>query len=195
MKSERQQIRQHIQRLRKALTQQQQNQLSRNMSQSLLRTPLFYTCNSIGAYFPHKGEIDPTQLVAKACSMGKSVYLPVIRPKPQISLWFARYRTNQALFRNSYGIPEPAPLPDHLISVWALDLVLVPLVAFDKNGNRLGMGGGYYDRTFAYLRRRSYWKSPKLIGLAYEFQKVNQLQTEKWDIPLHGIITDKQFYR
>jgi len=73
----------------------------------------------------------------------------------------------------------------------ALDIALVPLVAFDDYGRRLGMGGGYYDRTFAYLRHREHWRRPKLIGVAFEFQRVAELPAQPWDVPLDGIITEK----
>ena len=72
--------------------------------------------------------------------------------------------------------------------------MLVPLVAFDGAGNRLGMGGGFYDRTFAYLRTRAVWKRPQLIGVAYEFQRLEALPVQTWDIPLQGIATEKRLY-
>jgi 5-formyltetrahydrofolate cyclo-ligase len=71
--------------------------------------------------------------------------------------------------------------------------MLLPLVAFDKNGNRIGMGGGFYDHTLAYLNIRKVWRKPKLIGLAHELQKVKQLQSNPWDIPLDGVVTEKEF--
>jgi 5-formyltetrahydrofolate cyclo-ligase len=75
--------------------------------------------------------------------------------------------------------------------VWTLDLILTPLVAFDDQGNRLGMGGGFYDRTLAYLGRRKHWKKPRLIGTAHAFQQVARLPHESWDVPLHGVVTEK----
>ena len=77
---------------------------------------------------------------------------------------------------------------------WALDLVLLPLVAFDANGNRMGMGGGYYDRTFSFKSRGQSIPGPKLIGLAHELQRVDRLPVENWDIPLAGIISDQASY-
>ena len=70
-----------------------------------------------------------------------------------------------------------------------------PLVAFDVSGNRVGMGGGFYDRTLAYLQHRRYWRKPVLAGLAHEIQKVAQLDTQSWDIPLDYVITEKQIYK
>jgi 5-formyltetrahydrofolate cyclo-ligase len=68
--------------------------------------------------------------------------------------------------------------------------VLAPLVAFDRSGNRLGMGGGYYDRSFAYLRHRVHWRRPRLIGYAYGFQEVQALERAHWDVPLSGVVTE-----
>jgi 5-formyltetrahydrofolate cyclo-ligase len=75
-----------------------------------------------------------------------------------------------------------------------LDLVLTPLVAFDAQGHRLGMGGGFYDRSFAYLLRHSRWLRPRLIGLAYDFQRQTRLPHQPWDVPLHAIATDHRLY-
>lgn len=78
--------------------------------------------------------------------------------------------------------------------MWALDLVLLPLVGFDDAGGRLGMGGGFYDRSLAYLARRQNWRKPTLLGLAHECQKVDRLAQASWDVPLAGTVTDKQWY-
>jgi 5-formyltetrahydrofolate cyclo-ligase len=71
----------------------------------------------------------------------------------------------------------------------------MPLVAFDEQGNRLGMGGGFYDRTLAYLKYRQHRRKPVLAGLAHEIQKIGQLTTQSWDIPLDCIITENKLYR
>jgi len=73
-------------------------------------------------------------------------------------------------------------------------LIFLPLVAFDNAGNRLGMGGGYYDRTLAWKQRRRYWHGSRLIGVAYGFQQLERLPVESWDIGLDGILTDRQYH-
>ena len=78
---------------------------------------------------------------------------------------------------------------------WGLDLILLPLVGFDLKGNRLGMGGGYYDRTLSYLRHRRFWIKPRLVGVAHECQKVDSLIARPWDIPLDAVVTETAFYR
>jgi 5-formyltetrahydrofolate cyclo-ligase len=129
-----------------------------------------------------------------ALKAGKQVYLPVLRNRPSNSLWFTAYRPGDRLVNNCYGIPEPVMHSRRIVMPWSLDMVFVPLVAFDRSGNRLGMGGGYYDRTFAFRRMRSHWRGPKLIGLAHEFQRVEQLLNQVWDIPLDGVITEQRIY-
>jgi 5-formyltetrahydrofolate cyclo-ligase len=95
---------------------------------------------------------------------------------------------------NRFGIAEPDVNWRHAKPAWALDLILMPLVAFDIQGNRLGMGGGFYDRSLAYLNRRKVWRKPYLMGTAFELQKFTQLPHASWDIPMNGIMTEKQFY-
>ena len=91
--------------------------------------------------------------------------------------------------RGDFGIQEPAGGP--IRAARNLDIILTPLVAFDSAGNRIGMGGGYYDRTFAFLKRRTTWRKPKLIGIAFGLQEVDAVPVDTWDVPLDGILTEK----
>jgi len=132
-------------------------------------------------------------VVHRARAMGKRVYLPVLSPTFHNRLWFARYEPGERLVPNCFGIPEPVCRWQKARRVWTLDLALVPLVGFDRRGNRLGMGGGFYDRTLAYLARRVTWRKPQLVGVAYEFQECDGLAAEPWDVPLAAVVTDRQF--
>ena len=76
-----------------------------------------------------------------------------------------------------------------------MDIIFVPLVAFDRNGNRLGMGGGFYDRALAFTQNSTNLSRPLLLGLAHHFQEVERLTSKKWDIPLNGILTDQEFIK
>ncbi|HBP2722431.1 TPA: 5-formyltetrahydrofolate cyclo-ligase, partial [Pseudomonas aeruginosa] len=96
--------------------------------------------------------------------------------------------------RNRFRISEPLADAGRQRKAWALDLVLLPLVGFDEQGGRLGMGGGFYDRSLAYLARRKNGHKPTLIGLAHECQKVDRLALASWDIPLAGTVTDAGWY-
>jgi len=99
------------------------------------------------------------------------------------------------LLPNRFGIPEPPLKHRHIRMPWGLELILLPLVAFDSDCNRLGMGGGFYDRTLAYLRHRCCWRRPRLIGVAHECQRVEGLPVNEWDVALDAVITERRVYR
>ncbi|MDE2089824.1 MAG: 5-formyltetrahydrofolate cyclo-ligase [Gammaproteobacteria bacterium] len=178
---------------RRRLTPTQRAACAEQLARRLASTPLFKRSRRIACYLPIDGELDPAPLIYRALAMKKSVYLPVLVPLGT-RLGFIRYRPGDRLALNRYGIPEPTSGFHARINPAALDLVLVPLVAFDSRGNRLGMGAGYYDRSFAYLKSRRHWNKPRLLGLAYEFQKVPRLPDKPWDVPLSGIATEKRVY-
>ena len=137
----------------------------------------------------------PTPLMSLAWGMGKRVYLPVLSHLRQDHLLFAPYAPGDALRDNRFGIPEPVVPLRETLDLKSLDLVLMPLVAFDGQGNRLGMGGGFYDRSFAFLRRRRHWLKPRLVGLAFDFQRAASLPHADWDVPMQGVITESGFLR
>jgi 5-formyltetrahydrofolate cyclo-ligase len=109
-------------------------------------------------------------------------------------LWFVRWDKTTRFRLNRFRIPEP--YPDYRRSRPArwLDLVVMPLVAFDAQGTRMGMGGGFYDRTFACKRTHAQPQRPLLCGFAYDFQKVAYLQRQRWDIPLNQVVSDAGFF-
>ena len=119
----------------------------------------------------------------------------MLNPFAGPSLWFCEWREGDPLVPNRFAIPEPVPRrrPPH--HARQLDLLLVPLVAFDARGNRLGMGGGYYDRTLAYLGHRTHWRRPRVVGLAHALQRVDALPKNAWDIPVDGVITEREMHR
>ncbi len=160
----------------------------------LMRTPMFRRSRHIALYISNDGEVDLQALAERACQMGKCCYLPVLSPLFHNRLWFAPYRPDTRMVPNRFGIPEPKVAYSAIRRAWTLDLVLAPLVAFDAGGNRLGMGGGFYDRTFAYLNRRQRWRKPHILGTAFEFQRVGMLPCESWDVPMNGIVTETRFY-
>ncbi len=180
---------------RRALSEREQRQRSDALCRNLARQTLFRTCSRIAAYLPQDGEVETRALIELCWSRGKQVYLPVLIPFLDNRLWFARYRPDTRLVRNRFGIAEPEVVHRERIAVQALDLVLAPLVGFDRHGNRLGMGGGFYDRSFAFLLTRQHWCKPQLLGLAYEFQRLASLPRQPWDVPLTAVATDSGFYR
>lgn len=185
-------LRRELRQQRRALTAQQQQAAARALDRVVGRHPLFLRSQHIAIYLPNDGEMDLTPLLHRALAMGKKCYLPVLSPLYHNRLWFAPYHTASKLTLNRFGIPEPDCNFAQMRPVWALDLVLTPLVAFDTQGNRLGMGGGFYDRTLAYLNRRQHWRKPRLLGTAHAFQQVAQLPCESWDIPLQGVVTERE---
>ena len=185
-------LRQTIRQQRRALTHKEASLCAEQLAHQASKHPLVRRSSRIAAYLSSDGEIDPQPLLQSLWSAGKQVYLPVLVPFSRQTLWFARFNPDDMLAYNRFGIPEP--VRRRLIKPSALDLVLAPLVAFDAAGHRIGMGGGFYDRTFAFLQQRQHWYKPKLLGLAYEFQKQAAIKTNKWDIPLDAIATESCIY-
>lgn len=186
-------IRQQIRRLRQNLSTDTQQKHSSALCQHIIKHKKYRNSSHVACYLANDGEIDPSPLIEHAWFAGKQVYLPVLSPIKN-SLYFAPYEQNTRFKHNRFNIAEPICHPSNWVKAAQLDLLLLPLVAFDENGNRVGMGGGFYDRTLAYLQHRRYWRKPVLMGLAHELQKVAPLETQRWDIPLDCIITEKQCY-
>lgn len=179
--------------LRKAMRQKRQQlgaehcrRASALLIQKLIQDARFIAARKIAFYFPFQNEIDPLGLLYYAHGLGKSVYLPVLDHEHGM-LHFAKYRPGDRLSTNRFGILEP--LPTQLLSPHHLDLVFVPLVAFDNHGHRLGSGQGYYDRSFAFLKKSNTPNKPILMGLAYDWQRIATLQVDHWDVPLSSVLT------
>ncbi|MDQ0977949.1 5-formyltetrahydrofolate cyclo-ligase [Pseudomonas synxantha] len=188
------QLRRMLRKARRALTPSEQRQAALGVYRQLAQHPLFRRAKHISLYLPTDGEIDPRLLLRAAQRRGKATYLPVLSAWPRTKMVFQRVRPGERLLPNRFGILEPRVNAHRQRQVWALDLVLLPLVGFDDAGGRLGMGGGFYDRSLAYLARRYSWRKPTLLGLAHECQKVGRLAQASWDVPLAGTVTDKQWY-
>lgn len=148
----------------------------------------FRSAQKIALYLTADGEIDPAPICHAAWRLGKTVYLPVLHPLRHDRMIFVRYRRGDRLLPNRLGIPEPATRRA-TARPWQLDLVLMPLVAFDRQGNRLGMGGGFYDRTFAKEAATHWPRRPRLCGLAHRLQEVAALPVNPWDVPLARVFT------
>ena len=188
------QLRRMLRKARRALTPSEQRQAAHGLYRQLAQHPLFRRAKHISLYLPTDGEIDPRLLLRAAQRRGKATYLPVLSAWPRTKMVFQRVRPGEKLLPNRFRILEPRVNISRQRKVWALDLVLLPLVGFDDAGGRLGMGGGFYDRSLAYLARRKSWRKPTLLGLAHECQKVDRLAQASWDVPLAGTVTDKNWY-
>ena len=186
------QLRQEMRQRRRALTHSERSHASYALAEHVAASRLFQTSQRIAFYLPNDGEIDLQPLLEYAWQVNKQCFLPVIGPRNSRRLWFLPYTKDIPLEQNRFGIPEPVHhRGERQFKPHALDLILLPLVAFDKNGNRLGMGGGFYDRTLAFLAQRQHWQKPRLLGTAYQFQQHKNLPTQPWDIPLGGVVTEQ----
>ncbi len=188
------QLRRLLRKARRALSASEQRQAARGLYRQLAQHPLFRRARHISLYLPTDGEIDPRLLLREAQRRGKHTYLPVLSAWPRTRMVFQRIRPGEKLAPNRFRILEPRVNLAAQRKVWALDLVLLPLVGFDAEGGRLGMGGGFYDRSLGYLARRQSWRKPTLLGLAHECQKVGKLNQASWDVPLQGTVTDSAWY-
>nr|WP_314491209.1 5-formyltetrahydrofolate cyclo-ligase [uncultured Pseudomonas sp.] len=188
------QLRRQLRKARRALTAVQQRDAARGLYRQLAQHPLFRHARHIALYLPNDGEIDPKWLLREAHKRGKRVYLPILHAWPRTHMVFQRFEAGERLRPNRFGIAEPVVNRKRQRPIWALDLILLPLVGFDEDGGRLGMGGGFYDRSLAYRSRRTTWNKPQLLGLAHECQKVGRLQQASWDVPLAGTVTDSAWY-
>jgi len=190
-------LRSKLRAMRRSLSPSQQKAASTRLRKHINTSGLLLRAKHIALYISHDGEIDPQQLVPELRSRKKHCYLPVLHPLKPNQLAFCRINASTQFKKNRFGIPEPVFKHSIKLAPERLSLVLLPLVAFDQEGNRMGMGGGYYDRTFAFKRRdKQYHKqaSPRLIGLAHELQKQPKLASQSWDIPLSSVITDGGIY-
>ena len=177
------------QRLRKArndIPTTTRRYYNRLIHQHLLTSGLFNRRARIAGYLANDGEPSIDPLIQKQHKANRPFYLPTLRKK---KLVFKPYLNSDALVHNRFNIPEP--VGHQYFNPKYLNIMLMPLVGFDEQGNRLGMGGGFYDRTLSFTLRPCCTKQPLLIGVAYSQQKVNQLQSQAWDIPLDAVITEQ----
>ena len=196
MSNKRAQIRAEIRNTRKNLSNNQQIIAAQSLKMNFiqhLKSEKTTNSKHIAIYLSNDGELDTSLLIKELWSLNHTVYLPIIHPFNGANLLFQRYEKNSPMRANRYGILEPKLNCSQICPLPALDYLLMPLVAFDKQGNRLGMGGGFYDRTLARLHEQN-WQKPQLIGLAHECQKADALPIESWDVPLETIITPDKTY-
>jgi 5-formyltetrahydrofolate cyclo-ligase len=147
----------------------------------------------LAGYLGHRGEIDPRPLLLQMQRQTR-VYLPVLHPLQHGRLWFCRWLPGQRMSLNRFGIAEPPCTGSGIQPASHLDVVITPLLGFDAACHRLGMGGGFYDRTFAFRHRRQHIGRPMLIGLAFEAQRLDRLESNPWDVDLDVVITEQRIY-
>lgn len=192
---DRQQLRRHMRRQRRLLSPHARAEAHRQFARIVDSARLLTPGRRVAVYFAYGHEADLRHVINVARRRGCLLYLPVITSFRHGRMRFVRYRTDSVMRVNRYGIAEPDRRHAEVAPVRRLDLVLLPLVAFDEHGWRLGSGAGFYDRSLQHLREGRRWRRPKLIGVAYECQRVARLRPDRWDVPLDGVVTERGLQR
>ena len=171
---------------RQSMTVRERAQASRQITDRFLNSRYFMGSDTIGCYVSMWDEVDTSAIIERAWRAKKRIFLPVTAASRNMRFRETLPQTELAM--NDFGLWEP--VSGTSIEVRELDVVVTPLVAFDNRRNRIGMGGGYFDRTFAFLRDRQHWLRPKLIGVAFECQRAPKIARNPWDIPVFRIYTE-----
>jgi 5-formyltetrahydrofolate cyclo-ligase len=191
--SERSRLRAQLRARRRAVTPAERASAARQFARILRRSHLLRPGQRIALYVAHDHEADP-QLIARLARRNRCrVYLPAIVDYRRRRMEFRLCTSATALRPNRYGIAEPERTAPR-IAVRQLDAILLPLVGVDAHGTRLGSGAGFYDRCLHHLRAGRRWRRPRLIGVAYEFQRVAALTAGAWDVPLDALLTEKDLH-
>src|SRR5450432_389418 len=157
---------------------------------TLEQLPEFLVDTHVAGYWAVGGELPLNIALGRLHARAQNYYLPVLATGNKLR--FAEWRPGVSVRANRYGIPEPVCDAATLLSATQIDLVLVPLLGFDRRGNRLGAGAGYYDRSLAFLRAKPRPAQPLLVGIGYHFQELPELPPQSWDVPLDFVATDRE---
>lgn len=177
-------LRQTLRAKRQALSEDDRCLYSAKIAEYLFNFPFYLSANRVACYFSMKEEVNTRLILQGILAEGKQCYLPRLL-KGQSKMEFVHYCEDDTLAENQFGILEPCLPEREAISVIDLDLVLAPLVGFDQQGNRLGMGAGYYDRALANKQDETFY-----CGLAFSCQRVEALVPNVWDVPLDTVLTE-----
>lgn len=191
------QLRKSIRQQRRNLSPETQTKHAQQACLNLKESGLLKKVKRVAVFLSQDGELDTTPLIKWLWTLPDiELYLPALETQPDWHMGFSKYQPDTELLPNRFNIPEPnVPTNQHLTGE-EMDLVIVPLVAFDKNGNRMGMGGGYYDRTFAFkLNAGEHKRTTTLIGWAHQLQQVAHLESEAWDVPLEFTVTEQALHK
>lgn len=188
-------IRQRAARARATLSSKQRRHFSEAIAYYTARLGWIKRAEQVGCYLGLRSEVDTLTLIHLLWAQSRCVYLPIIGAHATRRLTFLPFTPQTRLRRNALGIREPYPARLSPIAVQYLDVVIVPLVAFDNQCHRVGMGGGYFDTTFSFLRPAALWRKPRLVGIAFDCQRVDIINPNSWDVPLDAVVTERAIYR
>jgi 5-formyltetrahydrofolate cyclo-ligase len=182
-------LRQHIRKTvcqrRALLSSSQRAAYSDALAHHVIEHPQIQKAETIALFCSVNDEISTRPVIEQLWQQDKQLYLPALHPFSRGHLLFLRYTKHTLLAANRLKIPEPLLNVNQVLPLIQLDVVLVPVVAFDNDGQRLGMGAGFYDRTLQNWQQQG----PYPIGLAYDFQRVDSCHPQNWDVPLGAVIT------
>lgn len=187
--AQRRELRQRLIARRKALTPQQRIAAAQGLRRSLEQLPEYHTDARVAGYWAVNGELALNLVIPPLLARGQQFLLPVLSAERELR--FAPWQAGDPVEPNRHGIPEPTHI-ERPLAPFQLDLVLVPLLAFDRRGQRLGYGGGWYDRSFAFLNEQARPTEPLLVGVAYDFQELDAIESATWDVPLDFVATDRE---
>jgi 5-formyltetrahydrofolate cyclo-ligase len=156
----------------------------------LERIPEYLTDSRIAGYWAVSGELPLAALIQGLRERHQVYHLPIVQADGELR--FAAWRPGAAIVTNRYGIPEPVADATAQLYARALDLILVPLLGFDRSGQRIGYGGGYYDRSLAFLRERPGIGKPLLVGVGFAAQEVAAIEAMPWDVRLDYVATESE---
>lgn len=188
-------LRRELRARRKAITSADRLAAGKSLVRLALRHRLLVSGRRIGLYMPANHEIDVKPLLDRARALRVECFLPVVPAIGRKRMWFSHLGKRSHWTANRYGIPENHHPLAKRVRAHGLDILFMPLLGFDARGFRLGMGGGYYDASLAYLRRFRIWRRPRVIGVAYSAQEIACLPEESWDIPLDAVLTEREYRR
>ena len=177
-------------KLRRSLTAAERTSASLAIADAALKLPAYQRAKCVAIYIPAKDEVNTWPIAERAWRMKKRVFAPTVRRGGKIA--FLELTAQTPLRENAFAIPEPVGTEQ--IAARRLDIAFTPLVAFDDRCERIGWGGGYYDRSFAFANLRQSFTKPKLVGLAFDCQRVERVANETLDIPLFQIVTERSTY-
>lgn len=187
-------LRSQLRAARRQLTPAQQQQAATKVSNYLLQQDYVQSASTVAVYLASDGEIDLTPFIKQLWLQSKQVVVPVISSQQQGKMWFVPYQAESVLVKNKYGITEPTYSPEAKIALADIDVICAPLVGFDSSGQRIGMGGGFYDRILA-----PWFKGQlphlKPVGVAHDCQYQSTLPAATWDIPLPVVITPSKLWQ
>jgi len=182
-------LRATIRKSRQAVPPPYARQAAAKFVELVVELDWYKNANRIAAYLPFNGEADPLPLMDRALVDGKQVFVPIVTGESE-PLKFKAWTRTTKVTQNKFHIQEPDAAEASLCAT-KLDLVITPLVAFDGHRNRLGIGGGYYDRTFAFLNDvATKDRRTLLIGLAYELQRLKKIDSKSHDVQLDAVVTE-----